>query len=273
MAQSDWEGGFVNINGAPLYYEMLGEGQPLVLLHAGVADCRMWDEQFEDFAKHYRVIRYDSRGFGKSEVPATPFASHEELAELLKHLGVDHTHVVGISYGGKIALDFTLTHPEMVEKLVLVAPSISGSSPAPEVLEFYEAEEAALEEEDLDGATELNLKMWVDGPKRTPDEVDPSVRERVREMQRLAFSTIFPAGAVERDLEPPAIMRLGEVKAPTLLIVGDYDIQPKIDQARQLEREMADAQLVVIPGVAHMVNMEKPADFNRVVLDFLGQQA
>ena len=273
MTQFVTETGFVTINGAPIYYEIAGEGHPLVLLHAGVADSRMWDEQFAEFARQYRVLRYDLRGYGQSSVPASHFAAHAELAELLQKLGIEQSYVLGISYGGKIALDFTLAYPAMVDALILVAPSVSGTQPTPDVLEFYEAEEEALEEEDLHAATELNLKMWVDGPKRTPTEVSASVRERVREMQYLAFTTVFPEEAVELDLEPPAILRLGEVKAPTLVIVGDYDIQAKLDLTQQLASEIGGAQRVVIAGVAHMVNMEKPAEFNQAVLNFLAQLA
>src|SRR5258708_2423513 len=271
MTQSVTESGFVEINGAPLYYEVAGEGHPLVLIHAGVADSRMWDEQFAAFAQHYRVVRYDWRGYGKSAVPAVPFALHEELAELLKHLGITRTHVIAISYGGKIALDFALAHPEMVEKLVLAVPSISGDQPSPETLHYNEAEEAALEAGDLDGATEITLQTWVDGPKRTPEEVDPTVRERVRVMQRQAYDIPFPEGADGLELEPPAIGRLGEIKAPTLIIVGDYDLQPKVEQSRWLAGEIAGAQLVVFEAVAHMVNMEKPAQFNQQVFAFLSK--
>jgi pimeloyl-ACP methyl ester carboxylesterase len=273
MTQSITRTGFVEINGAQLYYEIAGAGEPLVLLHAGVADSRMWDEQFAAFAQHYQVVRYDQRGFGKSEVPASAFKSHEELAGLLQHLNIARASLVGISLGGKIALDFALAYPQLVNSLVLVAPSVSGDQPSSEVLAFYEAEEEALEAEDLDGATELNLKMWVDGPKRAASEVDSQVRERVRAMQRQAFATVFPEHAIELDLEPPASERLSELQARTLLIVGDYDIDAKIELARQLSEQIAGAQLVIIPGAAHMVNMEKPAEFNQAVLTFLARQA
>lgn len=269
MAQLPGKTGFVSINDARLYYEVSGSGSPVVFLHAGVADSRMWDKQVEAFAANYCVIRYDLRGFGKSEVPSDHFAQHEELVTLLKYLHITRTHLIGISYGGKIALDFTLSHPDLVEKLVLVAPSVGGTTPDAEVLEFYEAEEKALEEEDLTRATELNLHMWVDSPRREPGRVDSAVRELVREMQFHAFQTIFPEGAVELDLEPPAIMRLSEVKAPTLVVVGEYDIQAKIELAHQLQTQIPGAQLAIVPDVAHMVNMEKPTEFNQLVLDFL----
>lgn len=271
MTQFTSESGFVEINGAPLYYEVAGEGYPLALVHAGVADGRMWDGHFEFFAQQYRVVRYDWRGYGKSAVPAMPFALHEELAELLKHLGIARAHVVGISFGGQIALDFTLAHPEMVEKLVLVAASPSGGKPALEQIAYGEAEDAALEAGDLDGATEITLRTWVDGPKRQPGEVDPTVRERVRVMQREAYEIPVPDGADTIDLDPPAIGRLSEVKAPTLVMVGDYDLQPQVEKSHLLASEIAGAQLVVFEGVAHMVNMEKPEEFNQQVLAFLSK--
>ncbi len=269
MTQLHMESGFVKINGAPLYYEVAGAGEPLVLVHAGVADSRMWDAQFAAFAQHYRVVRYDWRGYGKSAVPALPFALHEELAELLTHLGIARAHLVGISYGGKITLDFTLAHPAMVEKLVLAVPSVSGAQPSPEQMKYNEAEGAALEVGDLDGATEITLRTWVDGPDRTPDQVDSTVREQVRLMQRQAYDIPSPEGADGLELEPPALGRLNEIKAPTLIIVGDYDLQPKVEQSRWLAGEIAGAQLVIFEEVAHMVNMEKPAEFNAIVLDFL----
>lgn len=269
MTQIPVQSGYVEINGAQIYYEVAGAGHPLVLLHAGVADSRMWKEQFAAFAPRYQVISYDQRGFGKSAVPSKAFAPHEELAQLFQHLGLSSAYVVGVSYGGKVALDFTLAHPDLVDALVLVAPSISGSQPEPEVLAFYEAEEEALENEDLDGATELNLRMWVDGPKRQPSEVDSQVRELVREMQHHAFETVFPENAIELDLEPPASERLGEIQAPTLLIVGDYDIEAKIKQAHWLAGQITNARLNVIAGAAHLVNLEKPAEFNQAVLSFL----
>src|SRR5581483_1490815 len=159
MTQST-NAGFVEINGARLYYEVAGEGFPLVLLHAGIADSRMWDEQFAAFAQRYRVVRYDWRGYGRSVIPAGPFAQHAELSELLQHLGIARTHILGLSYGSMISLDFTLAYPEMVEKLVLAAPGVRGDQPSAEQMQYNKAEEAALEAGDLDGATEITLRTW-----------------------------------------------------------------------------------------------------------------
>ncbi|GCE21691.1 alpha/beta fold hydrolase [Dictyobacter kobayashii] len=273
MADLHSQTGFLQAQGAPLYYEVAGQGEPVLLIHAGVADSRMWDEQFAAFAQHYRTIRYDQRGYGRSQYPAGPFAYHEDPVELLKSLDIGKAHVVGISFGGKVALDFTLAHPEMVASLVLVAPSVGGTQPSELVQKFAEEEEAYLERGDLDAATELNLRMWVDGPQRTPEQVDPLVRERVRTMQYHAFTVPVPEGAETLDLQPPAITRLAEVQRPTLVIVGDYDIPKKLELSQQLAERLADAQQVIIPGVAHMVSMEQPEQFNRVVLSFLNKVA
>ncbi|MFL5803821.1 MAG: alpha/beta fold hydrolase [Roseiflexaceae bacterium] len=263
--------GFAEIAGAPVFYEVAGAGHPLLLLHAGVADSRMWDDQWALFAQHYRVIRCDLPGYGQSSIPDREFALHEIVAGLLGHLNVERAHVAGASWGGRVALDFALAHPEKVAKLVLVCPSVGGEKPSAAVERFGEEEEALLERGDLAAATELNLRMWVDGPHRAPGQVDPSVRERVRVMQHHAFTIPTPLGAELIHIDPPAIERLAEVRVPTLVVVGDLDIAEKLAMAERLAAEIPGACQVVIPGAAHMVTMERPEEFNRVILDFLSR--
>jgi pimeloyl-ACP methyl ester carboxylesterase len=118
--------GIAEVNGTKLYYEVVGEGQPLVLVHAGSFDRRIWDEQFTAFADHYKVIRYDVRGHGKSALPTKPYSDTEDLYRLLQWLHVEKAHLVGLSLGGRIIIDFTLAHPEMVGTLILKAGSRSS---------------------------------------------------------------------------------------------------------------------------------------------------
>ena len=269
MTQISAKTGFFGPEGARLYYEVTGEGEALLLLHAGVADSRMWDEQFVFFAQRYRVIRFDLRSFGRSEVPAGPFSNVEDIAHLLDFLHIERAALVGSSFGGKTALDFTLTYPDKVDALILVAPGVGEYPPSPAIQQFNADEEAALERNDLAAATELNLRMWVDGPKRTPEQVAPQVRERVRVMQHHAFTVPIPEATEELNIAPPAITRLAEIHVPTLIIVGDYDIPDMLMLAERLAREIPGAEQIIIPGVAHMVSMEQPEAFNRVVLDFL----
>jgi 3-oxoadipate enol-lactonase len=270
MTESQPQTGFLDVQGAPLYYEVAGAGHALLLMHAGIADNSMWDNQFKTFAMQYKVIRYDLRGFGKSSIPAGNFADHEDVYLLLKHLGITQAHIIGNSFGGLVTLDFALAHPEMVTSLVLVAPSVSGrEESSTEVLRFAEEEETLLERGDLAGATELNVRTWVVGLRRTPDQVDPLVRQRIFDMQYHAFTVPIPEEAEKLSLEPPAITRLSELHIPTLLMVGEYDIPDKHEIIKQLAREIPLARQVVIPDAAHIVNMEQPVAFNRIVLEFL----
>src|ERR1017187_2379910 len=158
--------GFLAVQAATLYYEIAGEGHPLLLLHAGIADSRMWDDQFPIFAQYYRTIRYDLRGFGQTQWEAGSFANYEDPAALFNALDVQKAHVIGISFGSKIALDFALAHPELVASLVLVAPSVGGTQSSEQVRRFFQEEDALVEKGDLQGATELNLRFWVAGPQR-----------------------------------------------------------------------------------------------------------
>lgn len=261
--------GLAPINGAQLYYEIAGDGQPMILIHAGVADGRMWDEQFAEFAQQYRVVRYDMRGFGRSAMPSGTFSNHGDVAGLLDFLQIEQAIVVGISFGGKIAIDFALAYPERITRLVLGAPSIGGTKPSERILQFWEAEEAAMDAEDLETAVSLNLQLWVDGIHRQPEQVNPTVRQKVAEMQREIFLMEIPDEIEEVSLEPVANGRLHEITVPTLVLVGDLDLPEKVTQASWLASELPNAQHAVIPNVAHMLNMENPTQFNQLVLDFL----
>ena len=268
------ETGFVEVEGGQLYYEAAGAGQPLVLVHAGVADCRMWDEQFSAFAQSYRVIRYDARGFGKTTSEDVSFSNRQDIVDLLRHLGIERTAILGLSRGGQIAIDFTLEHPEMVTALIAVAAGVSGfEGPATEaekpLFAEYERLEAA---KDYDTLTKFEVRVWADGPNQPAGRADAPVRERLREMiannYRLHHEQTQP-----RVLEPPAVNRLGEIKAPTLIIWGDIDFSDVGAAMTLLADSVSGAQRVVFPGVAHMVNMEQPERFNAVVLDFLNHLA
>lgn len=261
--------GFAPVNGAQLYYEVAGEGTPLILLHAGVADSRMWDEQFEQFAAHYRVIRFDYRGFGRSAMPAGTFCNYEDVAALLDYLSAAQAIVVGISFGGLIAIDLALAYPERVLKLVLAAPSVSGAKPSERIKGFWQAEEAAFDRGDLEEAVEVNLRAWVDGIYRGPDEVATAVRQKVGLMQRQIFEMEIPDEIDEIGLEPPAYGRVAEMSTPTLILIGNLDLPEKMEQATWLAGQMPNTRLVTIPDVAHMINMEAPALFNAEVLGFL----
>lgn len=264
--------GTIQTEGGPLYYEVAGEGHPLVFMHAGVADHTMWDEQWDEFARHFRVIRYDSRGFGKSPVAKDhPFSNRQDLYELLKQLGVEKAYLIGLSRSGQIALDFTVEHPEMVDALVWVAGGISGYDGAEpneaEMASFTEME-ALWEKKDLETLSEMETQMWVEGPGQPKGRANPQVRERVHRMISDNYRLHTEEGK-PIPLDPPAAGRLHEVSVPTLVIVGDLDTSSTQTSADYLASQVKGAKKIVFEGVAHMVNMEQPERFNKVVLEFL----
>lgn len=263
---------FAEIGGAKFYYEIYGKGRPLVLVHAGIADRRMWEGQVEAFSRHFQVIRYDRRGFGRTAMAAGPYSHHDDLYRLLNHLGVGRCCLLGASQGAKTVVDFTLEHPGMAEALVLAAPAVGGFSfDGARPRQWGELEEAD-GRGDVARVNELELQIWVDGPRRTPEQVDPGVRELVREMNLIAL-TAPPDLGEEQPLEPAAVGRLGEVRAPVLIVVGALDTPRTLATADLLEGSVSGARKVSIEGAAHLPNMERPEEFNRHVLEFLGVQS
>ncbi|HEU5011037.1 MAG TPA: alpha/beta fold hydrolase [Roseiflexaceae bacterium] len=259
--------GYADVNGARLYYEAAGEGHPLVLIHAGICDSRMWDEQVVVFAPHFRVIRYDVRGFGRSRMPDGPFAQHQDLHALLACLEVKRAHIIGVSMACTIALEFALAYPDMVSSLVLVAAGIDDE-PSDLLRQRWQAIEAAIKAGDRARAVELELRLWVDGRGRTPEQVDRQVRELVRAMNTGNFAN-EKEHAESQHLDPPASARLGEIHVPTLIVYGDLDVPDVLESADMLVNGIAGAQKVVMPGTAHLPSLEQPDVFNRVVMGFL----
>lgn len=257
---------------AGLAYDVDGEGPAVVLIHEGIADRRMWEPQIGPFTRAgYRVVRYDLRGYGDSKLPSGPFSNVGDLEDMLEHLGVERASLVGVSYGGRIALEFAILHPEAVEALVLVGAGLRDTDWSEEVKRFGQEEDRLLEAGDLEGAVELNLRLWVDGPSRGPDQVDSAVRDRVGEMQRRAFEVQLPVPDAGPDspFDPPATARLDEVRCPTLVVVGELDQPDILRIADQLAGGIPGARKAVISGTAHVPSMEKPDAFNELVLGFL----
>jgi 3-oxoadipate enol-lactonase len=253
-----------------LHNEVAGDGPAVALLHSTVCDGRMWDAEFAALTERYRVLRYDFPGYGRSPLPGGDWSNVEDLRGLLDEVGMERPALVGLSGGAFVALDFALVHPDRVRGLVLAAPAIGGLDWSEEIQRFGEEEDSLLEAGDVEGAVELNLRTWVDGPQRGPDDVDPEVRAKVGEMQRRAFEVQLAAepGRLRR-LEPPAAERLHEIDAPTLVLVGDADVPDVLERAELLARRIPGARKVVLPDVAHIVNLERPDEFLALVLDFL----
>ncbi len=276
-APHEGTGGYAEVNGARLYYETAGAGHPLIMVHAGIANLHYWDDQWEPFARAYRVVRYDIRGYGKSIMPPGPYDVRADLFALMRVLDIDHAYLMGASIGGGIVIDFALEHPEMVDALIPVVSGLSGGPPPSEEQlrqwnEIEAAMDAAREEGNLDLIDEITARLWVDGPSRTPEQVDPGVRARVLAMLRDNRDAEDAEGTPIRA-SPPAHGRLDNVRVPTLAIAGDLDIPEIMVNTDLIVAGIPGARKVVMHGVAHAPNMEQPEEFNRIVLDFLREVA
>jgi 3-oxoadipate enol-lactonase len=247
-------------------------------VHAGVGDRRLWDGQMDTFSARHRIVRPDLRGFGESAIPGLPFSYVDDLRALLDHLGIVSAALVGNSFGGRVTLDFALVHPDRTTALVLVNSALSGYEGSSFLDEFDEEEEALLDSGQIDAAVELNLRTWLDGPEREAAPVTPETRARVAEMQRASLETLVRAyeGSPEPGpvtwADPPAAARLGDVSVPTLVVVGTLD-QPDFRAiSARLAAEIPSAERAELE-TAHLPALERPDEFNRLVLEFLGRVA
>jgi len=253
-----------------IYSEVAGEGPEIVLLHEGICDSRMWDPQWEKYTRSRRVLRFDFRGFGRSPVEPGSYAGARDVLELMDRHGFERAALVGVSLGGRVALEVAVAQPERVSALVLVGAGLPGHGWSDEMRATWEEEEAALRAGDLEGAVEVSLRAWVDGPRRRPEDVDPQVRARVAEMQKRAFEL---QRHVEEDEEELLVedlaQRLGEIRVPTLVLTGEED-RPDIEAiADRLAREIPGARRATIANTAHVPSMERPEEFDELVLAFL----
>src|SRR5262245_34087788 len=264
--------GVVDVQDGRLWFETEGNGPSIAFLHPGLWDARTWDDQFSLFANSYRVMRYDARGYGRSSrpEPGRPYSHVEDLISVLDAAGIDRAALVGCSMGGATAIDAALVHPARVTALVLAGTGINGD------VDLTDEEEAELERLDLpveeameagdpERAEEARLRIWA--PLGTDDPAGTRIRQ-------IAFDNLHELTMDEsarRDIAPPAIERLEEIAVPTLVLPADHDALAYRRVSDILAERIPKARLVQIPETDHVVNMRRPAEFNQIVLDFLGE--
>jgi len=262
----------LRVNGVEMAYDSTGGGAPVLLLHAGIADRRMWDDATPMLAERFRVIACDLRGFGETPLPDGPFVYAADVAALLEGLAIERAHVVGVSMGGHVGLDLALARPELVDRLVLVGAGIDGWEHDASLVAAWNEEEAAFERGDLDEVAWINVRTWLDGPTGDAGRVSASLRRRVYEMQRTALELDNPA-AIGGWLTASRRARLGEISAPTLVLVGALDQRDFRKIARVLAAEIPGSRFEELTGVAHLPPLERPEAFVRTVLGFLDAPA
>ncbi|MFL5951628.1 MAG: alpha/beta fold hydrolase [Gaiellaceae bacterium] len=229
-----------------------------VLVHAGIADSRMYAQQLRTLAPARAL---DLPGFGTEPLESQTVDYRQFVRDRLQGEPVT---LIGTSLGGAVALELALETPERVAALVLVGPGLDGHEWSDEVRSSWDEEEKAFERGDLDAAVEANLRVWL------PDDVDPDVRALVAVMQRNAFE--LQAGYDDlqtKRLEPPASARLAEVGVPTLVVTGDEDVRDIHEIADKLAAGIPGAERATIAGSGHLPSLERPDEFDAVVLAFL----
>jgi len=236
----------------------------------------MWNPQISALTAGRRVVRLDLRGFGASDrKPASTLSHHQEVVALLDELEIEGAHLVGVSMSAGVVAEVAVTRPGLVGSLLLVAPSGSLRTEVTADIEaFWEAEEEALAEEDLDRAVEANLETWVDGPGQPSDRVPAAVRSFVGQMQMKAFENVDGWDEEDLDdqgLEPPIATRAAEITVPTRILVGDLDVAAVGQTAARLAEQIPGATLVRWPDVAHLPSLERPDDFSRLALDWFAE--
>lgn len=263
------ETGFAPINNTKLYFEVVGTGKPLLLLHSGITDHRMWKEQAREFSNQFQVIMPDFRGYGRSDNPEEPFRHAQDMYDFILYLGLKRVNIAGCSLGGKTAMELAITHPEVVDHLILIAPGLAGYE--------YRDEETLAKDVILEGlinggkideAVDMMLDIWLVGLSRVRSAVNPATRELVRKMIIDNYDSVtdkFP----ETELEFSVISKLAEIEAPTLVMVGDCDLPDMQAISKLVSRKIKGAKRQIISNAAHLPNLEHSRLFNQSVIEFL----
>ncbi len=260
------DSGFAQIRNARLAWLSDGPadaaGDPLVLVHAGVADARMWEPIVPALAARRRVVRFDMRGFGRSRSAKATFSPVGDLAAVLDALSIERAHVVGASFGGLVALELAATQPTRVASLVLLAAALPDIDPSAPLLAFAEAEEAAIAVGRVEDAVEVNVRMWASRSR-------PDVQALVAEMQRDAFALQLREGAESDEPDPPVSARLSEIAVPATIAYGVHDVADFEQIARRLHAELPDATLHELAGAGHLLALDQPEAVVQLVLRHL----
>ena len=273
MTEEAFEG-TIPVPGGTLWAQWAGSGSGVVLVHAGIADARMWDPQWGTLVSRHRTARYDTRGFNRTTTEAVPFSNRADVIAVMDAAGIDRAVVVGCSRGGSIALDTALEYPDRVSGLVWVCGGVSGAEvdDLPEAIAAFERQEALYEAKDWEAMADLDVQIWVDGLGQPAGRAAESVRALVRQMCLDSYTKELEEGE-PIVLDPPAAGRLGELQVPVLAIVGLLDLPATSAMASILVDGAPNARRVDLPDVAHLPNLERPTWFTETLRSFLDEVA
>jgi pimeloyl-ACP methyl ester carboxylesterase len=260
----------VPVGGASLRAVASGRGAGVIMLHAGVADRRMWRGTLAHLATDQLAAAYDRRGFGETTSPDEPFRHIDDLDAVLDHLGCARASLIGCSQGGRIAIDYALARPARVAALALGAPAVTGAPEPehypPEIGALLAELEEAEDREDLERVNTIEAHLWLDGPLSAEGRVGGEIRALFLDMNGRALR--HPP-LTQQQACPAAIDRLHEIDVPTYVIWGDLDFPHLQTQCRQIVQTIKGARSFAMEGCAHLPNLEQPGRFNQAVSAFL----
>ncbi|AYC28447.1 alpha/beta fold hydrolase [Paenisporosarcina cavernae] len=264
------EKGTFKATGATVYYEVKGAGENVFMIHAGIADSRMWDAEFEELTKNYRVARIDIPGFGDSDFLRGAFSFTKVFQEVLDFLQMEKVHIIAASYGGKLAIDFCLEHSARCKSLVLISPALSGWEHS-EFLQNYGAkEDQLLEEGRLEEAALLNYETWI-VRGREKQEVSENLQKLILEMQMTAFLKEEPT-RIDLIRAEDHVNKLGKLSLQVLVLIGELDVPDFQEIADFICEEAPNAAKIMVPNAAHLANLEAPTFVLQTIKTFLQKE-
>lgn len=256
-------GSVVPVENGQIYYEECGSGAAtVVLIHDGIAHSAVWDQVWPAFCGKFHTIRYDRRGYGKSPASTTWYYETDDLATLLRYLKVPRAVIVGSSHGGELSIDFTLAHPDMVQELVLVGAVVSGFSYSDHFLNRGMANSKPLEKNDIKAA----IANW------SKDKYVLAPGHDAAQKKLLEILSASPNDLNHQDYARPtqlALPRLHEIQVPTLILTGDADIPDVHAHAGAIEAGIRGSRRVVLRDCGHLMYLEKPEEFTKIVTGFI----
>jgi pimeloyl-ACP methyl ester carboxylesterase len=257
--------GTVPVDGGSLYYETLGKGAPVILIHGGFGDRRMWDPQFETLSQAFRVVRYDHRGFGKSSASTQAYSPVADLVTLMDHLQLKRANLVGNSMGGTLALDFALLQPARTGAVVVIASAAGGYPTAEEDMKSVDQVMRTAREKGTAAALPLWLQHPMVGVAMSHPAAGPLVRTMVEDNQTMLVADHWP----QEPMVPPAYERIAGLNANVLFIVGDRDVASVRAGAEASAARIKKAKVVTITDADHLPHMEKPAEVNKLLVEYI----
>jgi len=271
------ESGYAEVNNTKLYYEIAGKGEPLILIHGSFGDRRFWDLQFYDLSKKYKIIRYDLRGCGRSALPKEDevYRDVDDLNALMDFLGIKKANVCGLSFGSFVVFDFALSHPDKCLSLIPIGARVAGDD-----LDEYKTRNVDTLRAIISKVTEI---VKTKGPKEATDYlwtgehamaktvIITRTRHALLKMGYEYSWWRYLHGNKREFAYPMAIKKLNEIKIPTLFVTAEYDLALCKDVAMRMAKEIPGAKLISIKGAGHIMNMDQPKEFNKIISKFIDQ--